>query len=274
MILVLDLLGVMYMVPWRMVMTAEKLRFVLRRFIAGGSILDWTRDYIVVDKKKEVTLADWESAAFAGISIALRTQESADYAGLRATLKPKIRDVLCTSARNLQKCDLEDAVEEVCLLVGATNAQAEMRTLVEDAVASKWYKGSKRRHTPPVRVTHQTETTLSSICLICNHDHTALLDLVKHTRCHMTALRCEGVCDTCDEQGSPYFAEEDVSQRHKGRQSRTRVDGAVVVDVKKIGPPTGSWVCCSCRQTDNPRFCPDRCPMDGHYRCISCYVYR
>jgi hypothetical protein len=275
MIIVLDWLGFMYMIPWRMVRTAEKLQFVLRRFIAGGSILDWTRDYvtcIIDDEKNEVTPANWESTAHPGISIALRPWNNADHTALRQTLMLRIQDVLSTSTRSLQKCELGDAVEEVCLLVGATSSQSEIRTLVEDAVASKWHKGFKRRHTPPGRVT-QTETTSGSVCLICDQDYTTSLDLAKHTRCHMTVLRCADVCDTCDEQSSPHFAEEDVSQRHKGSQSRPTVNSALVDDVKKIGPPSGSWVCCTCRQTNNPRSCPDRCPMDGHYRCGRCYVY-
>jgi hypothetical protein len=274
MIIVLDWLGFMYLIPWRMVRTTEKLKFVLRRFIAGGSILDWTRDYTIIDdEKKELTPANWESSAHPGISIAVRPWSKIDHAALRQTLVSRIQDVLSTFTRSLQKCELGDAVEEVCLLVGATSFQSEMRTLVEDAVSSQWHKGFKRRRTPPGRVT-QTETTSASVCLICDQDYTTFLDLAKHTRCHMTVLRCADVCDTCDEQGSPSFAEEDVSQRHKGGQSRPRVDSAVVNEVKQMGPPTGSWVCCSCRQTNNPRFCPGRCPTDGHYRCISCYVYR
>jgi hypothetical protein len=35
----------------------------------------------------------------------------------------------------------------------------------------------------------------------------------------------------------------------------------------------GSWVCCTCRQTNNPAHNSTRCPIDGHYKCGSCYVY-
>jgi hypothetical protein len=125
--------------------------------------------------------------------------------------------------------------------------------------------------TPPGRVT-QTETTSTLICLICDQGYTTSLDLAQHTHCHMTALRCADVCDTCDEQDSPYFAEEDVSQRLKGSQSRPGMNSALVNDVK-IGPAPGSWVCCSCRQTNHPAYCPGRCPLDGHYKCSGCYVY-
>jgi hypothetical protein len=40
------------------------------------------------------------------------------------------------------------------------------------------------------------------------------------------------------------------------------------------GPVRGSWVCCCCRTTNNPTHCPVRCPLDGHYKCTNCYIYR
>jgi hypothetical protein len=39
------------------------------------------------------------------------------------------------------------------------------------------------------------------------------------------------------------------------------------------GPHPGTWVCCLCRQTNDPRTCPSVCPVDGHHKCSGCYVY-
>jgi hypothetical protein len=40
------------------------------------------------------------------------------------------------------------------------------------------------------------------------------------------------------------------------------------------GPLIGSWVCCQCKQTNKADNCPIRCPLEGHYKCASCHVYR
>ncbi|KAL1590087.1 hypothetical protein WHR41_01209 [Cladosporium halotolerans] len=39
-------------------------------------------------------------------------------------------------------------------------------------------------------------------------------------------------------------------------------------------PPRGSWTCCKCRQTNMPTLSPERCALDGHYKCPHCYVFR
>ena len=43
--------------------------------------------------------------------------------------------------------------------------------------------------------------------------------------------------------------------------------------------PIADWrsrhrTCCKCRQTNMPTLSPERCALDGHYKCPHCYVFR
>lgn len=278
MILVLDLLGYMYMVPWRMVRSAEKMMFFLQRFVAGGSILVWSCDYVIVDDKDmELTAANWETSAYPGISIALHPRTLSGDAALRQTLMSRIQDLLSSSTRIYRDDIFGDALEQVCLLVGATSAQYEMRSLVKEVVAACFHKTTLTHHTSPSEGTRSGTKPLS-ICLICRHIYPTCLDLAKHTGCHLIALRCERACDICDEQKLPYFADEDVSRQQTDGQPSSMEGNSLVGDRNIRKPPhgalRGSWVCCRCRQTNSRGTCPTRCPIDGHYQCLACYVYR
>jgi len=278
MVSVRDLLGFMYTVPWRMVRTTEKVTFFLRRFTAGGSLFDWTRDYIVVDDdaNKELTVANWETTAYPGISVALRPRDSCDQATLRQNLVTRIQDMLSRSAQTPRKQDFQDVVDEMCLLMGGTSAQIELRSFVEAAVNVQWLIQSTRHPTPT-----QPET-FPSICLICRKEFSALVDLAKHAQCHLTVLRCEGHCNACDRQRLPFFVDENVSERRKGGHTSSKADPPAVgyrehsgpSYRRRSGPPPDAWVCCLCRQTNLSRTCPDRCPLDGHFLCNACYQYK
>ncbi|GAB7328405.1 hypothetical protein MBLNU13_g00377t1 [Cladosporium sp. NU13] len=133
MVSVLDLLGYMYVVPWHMVRTAEQMRFFLRFLTAGGSVLDWTHDYVIVDDEDtELTPANWESGAHHGISVTLHLGNRDGLVALQDMLRSKIRGILSTSAPTFRGQGIRDVVEKVCLLVGASKAQFEIRNLVRD----------------------------------------------------------------------------------------------------------------------------------------------
>ncbi|KAK6439440.1 hypothetical protein LTR95_004347 [Oleoguttula sp. CCFEE 5521] len=36
----------------------------------------------------------------------------------------------------------------------------------------------------------------------------------------------------------------------------------------------GWWVCCICKNANNPALAPERCPIDGHYKGSHCAIYR
>lgn len=39
-------------------------------------------------------------------------------------------------------------------------------------------------------------------------------------------------------------------------------------------PANPYWTCCRCRQMHRTVLYPHRCPLDGHYRCATCYFCR
>lgn len=155
-----------------------------------------------------------------------------------------------------------------------TSAQIELRSLVEAAVNVQWL----------IQSTHHPIPTLSesspSICLICREEFPALVDLAKHARCHLTALRCEGICDACDRQSLPFFVDENIGKRQKGGHTSSEADPPAIgyrghkIPSYQRGPPRGSWVCCSCRQTHLLDTCPTRCSLDGHFKCDRCFKYK
>jgi hypothetical protein len=60
------------------------------------------------------------------------------------------------------------------------------------------------------------------------------------------------------------------------KSSKQKVDGSRMLAGGDVGRPErakGLWVCCECRNTNNPSHCPTWCPTDGHYKCGNCYVY-
>ncbi|GAB7328404.1 hypothetical protein MBLNU13_g00377t2 [Cladosporium sp. NU13] len=114
MVSVLDLLGYMFLT-------------------AGGSVLDWTHDYVIVDDEDtELTPANWESGAHHGISVTLHLGNRDGLVALQDMLRSKIRGILSTSAPTFRGQGIRDVVEKVCLLVGASKAQFEIRNLVRD----------------------------------------------------------------------------------------------------------------------------------------------
>jgi hypothetical protein len=278
MVFVRDLFGFMYIVPWRMVRTAEQVIFFLRQFTAGGSMLDWSRDYITVDDtNRELTVTNWETDAYPGISVALKLRDMCDEATLRQTLVSRIQDVLPLSAQTLRKHDFRDLVDEMCLLVGGTSAQIELRSLVEAAVNVQWLIQSAHDPTPM-----QAESASKSTCLICRQDFPTLIDLARHARTHLTTLRCQCDCDTCDRQSLLQTAKEDAGGHQEESADSSKVTGSGPVGYfGRFGSAShspklsgGAWVCCECRQANHPEICPSRCPIDGHYKCNRCYVYR
>lgn len=278
MMLLFDLLGYIYIVPWHMVETAEQMAFFLRFFTAGGLKLVWSLDYVVLDDRNiELTPANWEAGAYPGISITMRLKNQDGLIALRNTLISKIQGVLSTLAPTFQGKRLEDLVEEVCLLVGASKAQIEMKCLVRKTVVAH-LDNYRKCHYSSSSVVVQDRSISSPSCLICHEACATSLDLAKHARCHIMALRCAGVCNVCDTEESPSLAKDDVSQRHRQGLSEPRVEQPSVSPKKDFGirlnqdSPRGSWSCCRCRQTNARGLCPDRCPADGHYKCGRCYI--
>jgi len=237
---VLHLLGYTYIMPWHMVRTAKQMRFFLRFFTAGGSILDWTHDYVIVDDEDtELTPANWESGARHGISITLHLGNRDGLVALQDMLRSRIRGILSTLAPTFRGQGIRDVVEKVCLLVGASRAQFEIRDLVNDAVVKDWGNHDKR-YGSSSSVAGQASANPSSSCLICHDTYARSLDLADHAHCHLIALSCARACTTCDAQKLPYFANEDVSQRSECHVPEARVEQPLVDPYRspgRGGPP-------------------------------------
>lgn len=267
-ILILDLLGCTYSVPWPMVSTAEKMKFFLQVFTAGGSVLDWGRDYILVDHREaELTAEKWALNMYPGISITLQLRDLDGQDSLRQTLVSRVRNLLSLSTQISRTSEISETVEQIYLMVGATSAQIEMRALVKEAVRAQRYNRPRRCENPTL-----PNTSSLSVCRICQQEYPTFLELAKHARCHLTVLKCERGCDTCDQQELPNLLDEDVDGRAKDTRSSSMMS-LPPVDYRERGIARGSWRCCDCRQVNSHYSCPSRCPLDGHYKCRSCYVY-
>lgn len=275
MMLVLDLLGYMYTVPWHMVRTADQMDFFLQFFTAGGLILDWTHDYVVVDdRNSELTPANWESGAHPGISITLHLKNRGGPIALRKMLTSKIEDVVSASALAIRGQGLQDSVDKVCLLVGASNAQFEMKGLVREAVVSHW-TNRNAGYCSSRLLAVETRPVPAPSCLICHKILFTSPKLAKHALCHLISRRCEEDCSTCNAKDPLYFGNEDASQRRGNCATEARMEHPIIDPHKGDGGGGGRnprrWVCCHCRQTSMPGNCPDRCPVDGHLICHHCY---
>ncbi|GAB7328780.1 hypothetical protein MBLNU13_g00675t2 [Cladosporium sp. NU13] len=137
MVLITDLWGHSYFVPWSMVQRTDGLMFVLNHFPAGARVLSWEDDYCLMsEKEEEITPANWPQTAYPGMCIRLCLSYKDTGRSLRERFVSKIENELSTFPSTLPRCDPDSVIEHLCLKLGATVSHQELRRLITDTVAA------------------------------------------------------------------------------------------------------------------------------------------
>lgn len=225
MVMVKDLLGFVYLVPWHIARTLDGIRFFLKWCTAGGRILGWPRDCMIFDEfENQLTPDNWLVLAQPGSLLTMRLREFAGTGTLRQLFASRVSSILSASRLTLRHDNITAATEEACLLIGAADAQAQLKDFIRSAVTAEWL--SAGQPTVPEEPNIVDEASHCR-CLICCREFEASFILAKHAQSHLAPLRCQDECVSCDATNLPYFLGEDVSQRDCDERSRSVVSSSI-----------------------------------------------
>lgn len=225
MVLITDLWGHSYFVPWSMVQRTDGLMFVLNHFPAGARVLSWEDDYCLMsEKEEEITPANWPQTAYPGMCIRLCLSYKDTGRSLRERFVSKIENELSTCPSTLPRCDPDSVIEHLCLKLGVTVSHQELRRLITDTVAALCETKLYAEKTPSDGC---SEPNLRRVCSLCRKQFSTAALLTKHIHSHLVPLRCPDACEVCDETDLPYFMNEDVPAR-----SRDNRDAGTVSDYR------------------------------------------
>ena len=147
MVLITDLFGYLYSVPWRIVKSVEGLSFFLKHFSAGGSILTWQDDYRVSnDTNTDVTSENWTELGYPGMSLKLHACPQDIGQVIKHKIMGKLPEVLSNPT-----CERSyDTIAYLCKALGAFNTHWEFRQLImETATTFCWDKSVLAQTTTP-----------------------------------------------------------------------------------------------------------------------------
>jgi hypothetical protein len=216
MVLITDLLGYLYSVPWRIVRDTDGLCFFLDNFVCGGPVLAWQHDYRVFDDTDmEVTPENWTELGYPGISLELQSCFGEKGPGLRQVFVSKI-ETECKAVVSKRPMDsLDSVIKHLHLTIGASDSQHELRQLIVETATALCQSGS---HAVWSGALQRTTARRPEVCLICCKQYSTWENLAKHARSHLVALRCPDDCVICDDSDLPYFMYEDVARRKVNSQ--------------------------------------------------------
>jgi hypothetical protein len=224
-VLVTDLLGFFYFVPWRHVSTVDGLTFFLQYFPAGGSVLTWQDDYRVVDDTEfEITRENWSEVGYPGISLKLCPCRREAGHNLCQTIISKIEAECLTRLSKTPEVGIDSLISHLCLAIGAFDSQRQLRQLIVDTTTALCLDNNRA-----VLVNSARPVTVNQHwpCLICPKQFSTTTGLAKHVQSHLAALRCPGPCVSCEESDLPYFMGEVVSERDSGCEDSTAVSDSI-----------------------------------------------
>jgi hypothetical protein len=214
MVVVTDLLGYLYSVPWRNIDSIDGLYFFLQFFPAGGSVLEWQDDYRIMDEAElEITPENWTDVAYPGISLKLYPCHPEFGRNICQFMVPKIEAECLAWLSKTPKIDLDRLISHLCLTIGAFDSQRQVQQLIVDT-ATTFCLG--RSCAALLKTSQPITAEKCCACLFCHKQFSTTIGLAKHVQSHLVALRCPGLCVSCDEGNLPYFMGESVSER--GRQ--------------------------------------------------------
>jgi hypothetical protein len=225
MVIVIDLLGYLYSVPWRNISSVDGLYFFLQYFPAGGSVLKWQDDYCIMDDTAlEITPENWTEVAYPGISLKLYPFHQNLGHNMCQLMVPKIEVECLAWLSKTPRIDLDSLVSHLYLAIGAFDSQRQLQELIVDT-ATKFCPGSHREAL--VNSSRSTTARRCCACSFCRKQFSTSIGLAKHVQLHLLALRCPSLCVSCDEGNLPYFMGEIVSERGRDREDSAAVSASI-----------------------------------------------
>lgn len=226
MVLITDLWGHLYFVPWSMVQTTTALLFVLNHFSAGGPVMSWKVDYCLMDDNdEEITPENWTQIAYPGMSIRLRLNYEHTGRSLRERFVSKIKTEISTCPSTLPRCDLDSVIAHLCLTIGAAASQEDLRQLIIETATASCGTNPCAMRKPHIE---SSASDPRRVCSLCRRRFSTAARLIKHVHSHLVPLRCPEECAACEKTHLPYFMDEDVAGR------RDRQTAEIVSDQKEV----------------------------------------